>query len=171
MALVFSRRVHGALSSFDLPIDRSKAITADVTVEPRVIGATHTIVFRMNAAVTSTGAVTAVDALSVPIGSPQVTRNGNEVRVTLTGLADNQRIKVKVVNINNQGVDAEASLGFLVGDVSSTGRINASDIAGTKAHKNQLVDINNFRFDIDASGMVDAADISMIKARSGRVLQ
>ena len=88
----------------------------------------------------------------------------------MAGLVDNQRIKVKVANINNLGVDAEAWLGFLVGDVSSTRAINAADIAGAKAHRNQMVDMSNFRFDIDASGMVDATDISAIKARSGRAL-
>ncbi len=167
---VWSRRTHGN-GTFDVWIDRTKAIGADVTVEPRVIGSTHTIVFHLNAAVTSTGAVTAVNPALASVGAPTVTYSGNEVRVTLTGITDNQRVKVKVVNINNAGVDVEAALGFLVGDVSTTGRINACDISSTKAHKNQTANTNNARFDIDASGTIDDTDVSLIKERSGRVLQ
>ena len=166
-----SRRMHGGLGLFDLRLDRTKPITGAVTVEPRVLASTHTIVFQMNAPVISTGAVTAVDAAANAIGSPTVAFSDSEVRVTLTGITDNQRVKVRVVNINNLGVDAEVSLGFLIGDLNSSHAINASDIAATKAHKNEAATASNFMFDVDASGLVDAADIAMVKLRSGRGLQ
>ncbi|MEP7156129.1 MAG: glycoside hydrolase family 44 protein [Betaproteobacteria bacterium] len=167
----YSRRVHGALGPFDLQLNRAAAIGGAVTVEPRVLGNTHTIVFAMNTTVISTGAVTATDAASNPIGAPTVAFLNNEVRVTLTGLADNQRVKVKVANINNLGVDAEVSLGFLVGDMNSTRAVNASDISATKVHRNEAASAGNFRFDVDASGLVDQADVTAVKLKSGRGLQ
>ena len=169
----YSRKMHGGgvLGPFDLPIERMPAIDGAVTVEPRVMASAHTIVFRMNATVNSTGAVTAVNAAAVSVGSPIVTHANNEVLVTLTGVADNQRVTVTVANINSAGVNAIASLGFLVGDVSNTRAINACDIGGAKAHLSQNANPTNFMFDIDLSGTIDSADISALKVRSGRVLQ
>ena len=62
------------------------------------------------------------------------------------------------------------SMGFLIGDVNSSGSVNSSDITAVKARSGQVTDATNFRFDLDASGAVGSSDISMVKARSGWML-
>lgn len=160
-----SRKIHGVTGPFDLAIDTAQAIDGLVTVEPRVIGNGHTIAFQFNGAVTSAGAVSVT-----PTGNAASTFMGNEVLVTLTNVADNQRVTVTLINVNGSVNPPPVSMGFLVGDVNNTRSVNASDISGVKARSGQTTTVTNFKFDLNASGAINSADISAVKARSGLVL-
>ena len=164
LVAVQSRKIHGAQGPFDLLIDRVPPIGGAVTVEPRGIGAGHTIVFQFSTAINATGIV------STSAGNATAAIAGNDVVVTLTGIADNSRATVSLANVNNAGVDATTSIGFLVGDANSTGSVNSSDISGVKARLGQTTTGANFQFDVNATGTISATDISAIKARSGLVL-
>ena len=142
-----------------------------VTVEPRAIGTGHKIIFQFNDNVNSIGSVTATDANSMPIGNVTPTFAGNDVMVMLTGVPDNQRVQLGFLATGPNGsTNAIASLGFLVGDVSNTRVVSAADISSVKAHLGQTVSAVNFRFDLDTSGGIGAADLSAAKARSAMVL-
>ncbi|MBL8524942.1 MAG: hypothetical protein JNN20_14725 [Betaproteobacteria bacterium] len=167
---VQSRKLHTGVQDFDLPIQTPVAIDGAITVEPRSIGAGHRIVFQFNGAISDAGTVTAVDSASAPIGNATASFQGNEVTVTLTGVPDNKRVRVNLSNVNNAGVTAEASIGFLVGDVNGTGRVNASDISAIKTRVGQAASMTHFRFDLNTSGNVTLLDASAAKARSGTVL-
>ncbi|MBL0122653.1 MAG: hypothetical protein IPP88_07930 [Betaproteobacteria bacterium] len=152
----------------DLPIDTSQNIGGAVTVESRAIGAGHQIVFQFDVPVTF-GVPTAVDEAGAPVViSSAVPGSNNEVVVTLTGVPDNKRVKVTLPNVN--GVDFSVSLGFLIGDVNNSRSVATSDIAQMKAHAGQGVDASNLRFDLNATGVITAADISAVKSRSPRTL-
>ncbi|MEQ1517865.1 MAG: dockerin type I domain-containing protein, partial [Usitatibacteraceae bacterium] len=161
---VQSRKTHGVAGPFDLAIDTAQPITGSVSVESRVIGAGHTIVFQFDAPITATGTV------ATTAGSATAAIVGNDVEVTLTGIPDNSRATVSLTNVNNAGVDASASIGFLIGDINGTRSANSSDISGVKARSGQSTNAANFKFDVNANGAVNSSDISAVKARSGLVI-
>ncbi|MEQ1517632.1 MAG: fibronectin type III domain-containing protein, partial [Usitatibacteraceae bacterium] len=167
---VVSRKTHGATGDYDVVVNANLAITEPVTTEPRAIGAGHTLVFQFSGPVTVAGSVAAVDASAVPIGAVSAVAVGNDVVVTLTGIPDNKRLTVLLTNVNAIGLDASASIGFLVGDVNGTASVNSSDISGVKARSGQTTTSLNFKFDVNASGAVNSSDISAVKARSGLTL-
>ena len=157
---MLSRKTHGA-GDFDLPIDTTLVPPA-ITVEPRAIGAGHTIVFRFNVLVTSAGTVSIA-----PVGTATAAISGNDVLVTLANIPDNQRVTVTLANVNGSLNPPPAAIGFLVGDVNNSRSVNSSDISGVKARSGQTTDASNFRFDVNASGAINSSDISAVKARSG----
>ena len=161
---VQSRKTHGSAGTFDIAVDTVPTITGAVTVEPRSIDTGHTIVFQFDAAITMIGSV------SSSTGSATAAITGTDVVVTLTGIADNSRASVSLTNLNNVGVNATVSIGFLVGDVNNTRSVNSSDISGVKARSGQTADASNFKFDVNATGAINSSDISAVKARSGLVL-
>jgi alpha-tubulin suppressor-like RCC1 family protein len=166
LAGVFSRKTHGA-AVHELEIDRSRSINEAITVEPRTSGRGHTIVFKFVNAVTAEGTATALDANMVPVGAVTLARAGNDVIATLANVPDNQRLTLRLTGVNG-GIDVEASIGFLVGDVGNTKRATAADIAAIKANLNVAVDSPaRAKFDINADGAINAADLTAVKARAG----
>lgn len=170
---VQSRKVHGMPPPFDLPIDFRIPTLGPIHVEPRTIGAGHTIVFQYNAAVTIPGTATAVDALGVSIGTttaPQISgASNNEVSVQLNGIPDNRRVKVTLTGVNGN-VNSMTSLGFLVGDVNRSRSVNASDISAIKSRQGQPTNAGNFVFDVNLTGDIAASDVTMVKSRAGMTI-
>lgn len=164
LVTVVSRKTHGTVCDFDLPIDTTQLITGNVTVEPREIGSGHAIVFQFNGPVSTAGNV------SVTTGAATATFFGNEVLVNLTNVPETQRVTITLTNVNGSVNPSPVSLGFLVGDVNNTRSVNASDISGVKARSGQTATGANFKFDVNTSGAVNFSDISAVKARSGLVL-
>lgn len=164
---VQSRKTHGGTGDYDIAIDTTQAIGGLVTVEPRIIGGGHSIVFQFSGTVTSAGtvSVTPVGAVVAAIGA-----NTSEVVVTLTGVADNQRATVTLTGVNGTVNPPATSIGFLVGDVNNTRSVNSSDISGVKARSGQVTTAAIFKYDLNANGSVTASDISAVKARSGLLL-
>ena len=166
----YSKKTHGNAGPHNLPIDIAKTINQAVTVEPRMVGDAHTIVFQFDAAVTVPGVVTVVDQNGSGIGTfAATTIQGNEQTVILVGIPDNRRVSIGLANVN--GITSrQVSLGFLVGDVNGSGSVNASDIAALKAHLTQNTGPANFQYDVNLSGIVNAGDMPAVKVRSGLVL-
>lgn len=164
---VQSRKVHGAAGPFDLPIDTS-LVAPNVTVEPRAIGNGHVIAFQFSGPIALAG-----NATVAPVGAAATTRSGNEVLVTLTAIPDNQRVTVSLtgVTLSSGGAEnAQASIGFLVGDVNNTQSVDSIDVSLVKERAGQTVTGTDFMRDFNASGAVNASDISAVKARLYRVL-
>ncbi|HEX4858464.1 MAG TPA: hypothetical protein VFV17_05555 [Usitatibacteraceae bacterium] len=168
---VESRKVHGALGTFPLPITLGVPIGGAVTVESRFIGTGHVIAFRFSEAITSAGTVTAVDGASAPIAN-SVSTSGSEVLVTLTGLADKSRASITLANVNGSGAGTtfNATMGFLVGDQNGSRAVDGADISVIRARTGQATNTTNFRGDFNSSGAIDAGDISTVRARSGNTL-
>ena len=158
---------------FDLPIDFRIPTLGPIHVEPRTIGAGHTIVFQYNAAVTIPGSVTAVDALGMSIGTTNAPKiagaSNNEVSVQLNGIPDNRRVKVTLTGVNGN-VNSMTSLGFLVGDVNRSRSVNASDISAIKSRQGQPTNAGNFVFDVNLTGDIAASDVTMVKSRAGMTI-
>jgi hypothetical protein len=161
---VVSQKFHN-LGLFELPIDASQPVTGAVTVEPRAAGPGHTIVFNFDAPVSAAGSVGLTDDTGTPVGSAILTPVGSALRVNLTGIPDNKRVKVVLTDVNNRLDVYSASLGFLLGDVNGSWTLDRSDVAAMKARSGQGVTNGNFWFDLNLSGTITAAEIAGIKAR------
>ena len=166
---VVSSKIHGT-TPFSLNIDFGQPLNGNITIEPRVIGPGHTLVFHFDSTVTSvTAAATALDTLMNSVGNATASVVNGDVVVTLNNVADNKRLTVTIAGINGAGT-AHASMGFLVGDVNNTRTVTPGDVSGVKAQSGQTVTTLNFQFDVNVSGAINAADIATVKARSGAVL-
>ena len=166
---VVSRKIHGA-TPFSLTIDHAQPLSGNVTVEPRVIGSGHTLVFHFDSAVTSVAAAaTALDTLMNSAGNASAAAVNGDVLVALTNVADRKRLTITLTGINGSGT-AQASMGFLVGDVNNTRSVNSSDASGVKSRSGQAATALNFQFDVNVSGAITAADIAAVKARAGSML-
>lgn len=164
-----SRKPHGAAGSFDLALDRVAPIHGSVTVEPRTIGAGHTIVFNFDGTITNPGSVKAVDGNGAQIfaSSPAI-EPGNGVSVTIFS-GDKSRATISLVGVNGY-LAGTISIGFLVGDVNNSGRVDAIDTSAVKTRAGQTTDLTNFRFDVNTTGAINSSDISAVKARSANSL-
>ena len=171
LSAVKSRKIHALAGPFDLVIDTTPIISGAVTVESRSSGATHLIVFQFNGPITATGVAAAVNGSAAPITISAVTFLGNDVSVTLTGVADKSRATVSLAGVNGVlSLNPSTSIGFLVGDVNNSRSVDSSDISSVKARSGQTTDTTNFKFDVNSSGAINSSDISAVKARFGLVL-
>ena len=166
---VASRKSHGIAGAFDLPVDTVPPIGGTVTVEPRSTGDGHNMVFKFNNAISTGVSATVVDTANSPVGA-LVNVSGTEVIVTMPSLVDAARVTISLRGVNGLPQLFSASVGFLVGDVSNSRSVSASDVSGVKARSGQTTNATNFKFDLNTSGSIDASDIMLVKARSGSIL-
>jgi hypothetical protein len=164
---VKSTKKHG-LVDYSLNVELSPIPVNAVTVEPRALGTGHTLVFQFN------NIISTIDTTSASTGSVAALASGSDVIVKITGVPDNQRVQVSFAGVtctNGSTIASTgATVGFLVGDVNSTGAVTAADISAVKAHVGQSTSLSNFKFDLNASGIIDASDLSAVKARAGLLL-
>ncbi len=163
---VRSRATHGAVA-LDRTIDSSQLVTGTPTVESRVGGAGHQIVFEFNGNVSVAGTASMVDANNQPVGSATATPVANEVRVTLSGVADGARVRVMLNGVNGT-LNVSAPIAFLVGDANGDRTVGPDDQAAIKSRAGQTAQTANQKYDINRTGRITAADIAAAKARNGR---
>ncbi|MBC7623112.1 MAG: hypothetical protein H7232_06990 [Aeromicrobium sp.] len=166
---VVSRKSHGVTGAFELPIDTAPTIAGAVTVEPRSIGNGHQVVFRFNNTVDTRVSPIVLDAANRAVGA-SLLLSDTDVIVTIPSVADASRVAIFLNGVNGSSRVFSAALGFLVGDITNSYVVNASDINGVKARSGQMTTAGNFLFDLNANGSINASDIQMVKAQSGAVL-
>ena len=161
----FSRKVHGAAGTFDIPLP----LTGNVGVECRSGGGVYQMIINFATSVTvESAAVTSGTGMASSFsgsGTPQIT-------VNLTGVTDVQRITMTLHNVNNGTVtgDVPISMGVLVGDVNGSTGVNSTDVALTKSQVGQTVSDSNFREDVNANGVINSVDVAQVKADVGTAL-
>jgi hypothetical protein len=160
---VVSRKTHGVMGPFDLPIAPVANAGSAITVEPRATGTGHKIIFLFNDTVQSFSGVTVTDEASSPV-SAIAAAVGAAVEVVVASLADRKRLTIVLSGVNGT-LNSTAALGFAVGDFNNSFSVTTLDVSGVKAFTGQLADAGNFKFDVNASGTVNAADVSAVKAR------
>ncbi|MBL8514084.1 MAG: hypothetical protein JNJ55_08820, partial [Betaproteobacteria bacterium] len=163
---VRTRAMHGT-APLDRAVDHLQALNASPTVESRVGGTGHQIVFQFSGNVGVAGTASVVDANNQAIGSATANPAANEVAVTVTGVADGTRIRVKLAAVNG-ALDVSAPLVLLVGDADGNGIVNGTDRDAIKSRAGQTANSGNQRYDVNRSGAITAADIAAAKARNGR---
>lgn len=171
---VVSRKMHGAFGPFDIDLANGSG------VECRSGGSTgdYTVIFTFANPVTVSGngnAKAQVSSGSGQVGTNgvananSVTVNANQVTVQLTNVADKQRLTVTLFGVNDGTTTGSvtATMAVLLGDVNSTGGVNASDISQVKGDSGANAGSSNFRSDVNVSGAINAADVSAVKTASG----
>lgn len=160
-----SRLTHGPAG----PFDATMALNG-TGVEPRNGAGNYTLVLKFDRAMQSGNA-----SVTSGVGTAgAVTASGNDLLVPLSGVTDLQRLTITATNLTgtNGGVLPTMSLtvGFLIGDTTGNGAVNASDIGQTKSQSGEAATATNFRTDVNINGVVNASDISTVKSRSGNAL-
>ena len=74
---------------------------------------------------------------TLTVGTATVGYQGNEVRVTLTGILDNKRVTVSLTGVNGT-IPVQASVGFLVGDVCTRNRRDYPQAVATKTPRSSV---------------------------------
>ena len=94
--------------------------------------------------------------------------------VNLTGVTNAQTTTVSLDNVTDSSSQVlpttAIAIGFLVGDTSGNGSVNASDVSQTKLQSGQVVTATNFREDVTVNGSINASDVSLVKSNSGTAL-
>jgi hypothetical protein len=162
----FSRKVHGAAGTFDVPLP----LAGNVGVECRSGGATNDYQMIVNFASTVT-----VESVAVTSGTGSVSSfsvSGSQVTVNLTAVTNIQRITVTLHNVNDGTHlgDVPVSMGVLIGDVNGNAVVNSSDVSLTKAQAGQPVTMSNFREDVNVNGTISATDVALVKSKVGTAL-
>jgi hypothetical protein len=166
---VQSRKVHGAAGPFNVDINPATPITGAIDIEPRAIGGGHQIVFKFDNPPTSLNSLSVLDANLQPVGIASPSFAGNELLVTLTGIADGKRVTITATGVNN-ALTVSASVGFLYGDVNASRSVTAADIAYIKALSGQPFNSAKFKADINTDGAVTTSDVSAVKAQAAKSL-
>jgi len=158
---VVSRKVHGGAGPF--PID---LLNGSPAIECRSGGLSgnHDIVFTFPPAYS-------VGTAHVTSGVGEVSNmsvNGSEITVSLTGVENAQTIVLTLSGVNDGTTTGSLSVpvGFLLGDVDATRVVTTSDVNRTKAQALQPVTLTNFRSDIDAGGDITTTDVNLIKSKA-----
>ena len=160
----FSRKVHGAAGTFDIPLP----LTGNVGVECR-IGPTYQMIIDFPTTVT-------VGSASVTSGTGTVSSfsgsGTSQITVNLSGVTDQQRITMTLHNVNNGTVtgDVPISMGVLIGDVNGNGAVSSADVALTKSQVGTTVGGSNFREDVNVNGTISSTDVALVKSDVGHAL-
>jgi hypothetical protein len=166
-----SLKSHGAAGSFGVPA--RLGLAGDLPSEPRFQGAQNHVVFRFNRVPTVTFTGEVRDLNDQPIGglpiAATVSINTNEATASFGTVPEGQKARILLLETLGGPFNAVAEIAFLVGDVNSTQRVTAADIAGIKSKSGQMTTGQNFRTDVNRDGFVSASDVSGVKVRSGSV--
>jgi hypothetical protein len=163
--IAVSRKIHGTAGTFDLPLS---LVPTNPTTEPRT-GPTHTIVFTFDSAVSSAAA-----AVTEGIGvAATPTLSGNDVIVSLSGVADRQYVTVTLSSVttsNGPNGGGSVRVGFLLGDVSQNRVVTVADLGLVNSQLAQVVTSANYLKDVNASGTLSLADKGPTNANLTRSL-
>ncbi len=166
-----ARKSHGAGGSFEIPISvvaGTAPPVAPLPVECRV-GTAFNLVITFNKSVISGGA--AVTQGTGLAGAPSF--NGPTMIVPLTGVANIQALRIKLTDVTaaDGGVlaSARADLRVLQGDADGDGKVSSTDTAPLRAAYATSAGEAGFnpRADLNADGVVDAADLTAIRINYG----
>ena len=164
-----SRKTHGAAGTFDVDLPLVP-IGGAVGIEDRTgaVAGAHQEVITFATPVTLTGV-----AVTSGTGSATFSGSGTAViTVDLTGVTDQQRLGVTLMNVNDGTTtgDVLIPMGVLSGDTNANGSVNAGDVAQTKGQSGVVVGAGNFRNDVNSNGSINAGDVALVKSKSGNVL-
>ena len=164
---VASRKTHGSAGTFNLPLS---GVTTSPTVEPRSSAVPHLIVFTFDRPVTGGNALV-TEGVATPGAA---TFSGNEMRVPLTGVNNQQYVTVTVSSVTaadgSSGGSGSIRLGYLLGDVDNSRAVTTSDLGLVNAQVAQFVTAANYLKDVNASGTLTLSDKGIVNTQLTKAL-
>jgi hypothetical protein len=162
-ASVVSQKTHGTAGTFNVPLPLTPHGIECRAGQPGTTD--HKVVFTFPAPVT-------VGSASVSSGTGSVSSfsvSGNVVTVNLTGVANAQRLMIKLTNVSDGtgAGDITWPMDILLGDTNANGLVNNSDITQTKGQSGTVANATNFRTDVTINGLINNSDITTVKGKSG----
>jgi hypothetical protein len=163
---VVSRMTHGSAGSFDVDLTTGNGI------ECRSGGASgnYTIVFSFANPLAKVAGATVSSGTGSVSGSDLDSNDAHNYIVNLSGITNAQTVVVTLSNLTdcsgNFSASVSTSIGFLLGDVNGSRRVDAADVSAVRQQTLQPITSANFRADINASGRIDAADVSIARQQT-----
>src|SRR6202045_2889026 len=171
---VFSAKTHGSAGEFDIPLPYTgNAQAAGIECRNPGNNNSHTIVFNFVNPLTSVGGATVTSgAATIDTANSGINaNNSHEYVVTLTSVANAQRVTVTLNNVadalGNSATSISTTMGVLLGDTTGNGLVNSSDISQTQSQSGQPVGPTNFREDVTVNGLINSSDIALVQSMSG----
>ncbi len=156
------RLTHGSAGSFDI----NMPLTGTSGVEDRDSNGSYVAVFTFDAPATSANAT--VVRGTATAGTP--TFNGDEMRVRLTGVANEQIVTIRVSNVNGDGGSDDVDFGFLIADADANRIVARPDFDEIKSQIGQPVTAANFRDDVIPDGTISRDDAQTVRVHKGESL-
>jgi hypothetical protein len=175
---IVSRKTHGPGHTFDIDL---KAPAPGIECRSGGPTGDHTVVITFASAVSVNGNGLAKAEVSSGTGqvgtngtanANAVTVNGSVVTVSLTNVANAQRLSITVFGVSdgtNSG-NVVVPLNVLRGDTNASATVNSSDVSQTKTNSGQIVSGSNFRTDVTVNDAINSSDVSVVKTASGTAL-
>ena len=165
LSQVASRKTHGTAGTFDL----SMPIMGPSGIENRAPEANgrHRIVFTFTTAVTGGTATSSAGSVA------NVSFDGADMIVELTGVPDATVVTVTANNVTNSSgslPSVAVPIGFLQGDIDGNRSVSGADVSNAKSRAGNVVTGDNFRADITVNGVLNASDVGLVKVKSGNTL-
>ena len=161
-----SRKQRAGNSPADVSVTPGIPFNGAISIDPRVLQSDHVLVLKLSNPIASIGGIQ-IDAMPMDVNSGgSFSFSGNELAIGLPLNPHDHRLRFALTGVNGSAM-LEFSVGFLVGDVSSSGIVTAADLSAIKARVGQPVVPANIRFDLNGDGVIDAVDLSIAKSRAG----
>lgn len=160
-----SRKTHGSAGTFDINLP----IGSPAGIEPRIgqggNSDQHLIVITFAAPVTFSSATVTSGTGSVSSTSGTGTAT---INVSLAGVANAQWLTLTLLNVSDgsNANDIAIPMGFLLGDVNASGRVDSADASLVRSQTLQTLTSSNFQDDVNASGRIDSTDVSIVRQQT-----
>src|SRR4029077_13606151 len=157
---------HGGAGDFAITMPLSGTPGVECRTSASLGAGNYTIVFSFSNTLTSVGDASASESGCGAIEVSSTTISGSDYIVNLTGVCNAQYVTVTLTNVNDSAGNhsdnvSSPAMGFLIGDVNSSGRVDSADVSLVRQETLQPIDMSTFPEDINASGRIDAADVSI----------
>jgi hypothetical protein len=168
-----SVKTHGSAGTFNinLPLNGSGIECRTAGALPGGAVGDYQLVFDFADSVSSVTNASVVAGTGTVSGTS--TQGGNYV-VNLSGVANAQRITVRLSGITDSAGHTLASLdvtmGVLIGDVNASKRADAGDVTQVRNKTVTIPDQTTCRFDVNNSGRTDAGDVTTTRNATVTVL-
>ena len=166
-----SRKTHSGV-----PFDIDLPLTGLRGIECRSGGTngSYTMIFKFALPISSVGGASVTSGIGSVSSRMIDSSNTRQYIVNLTGVTNAQYITVTLSNVidmaGNVGSAVSVMAGVLVGDTTTNGEVNSSDIAQTQSQSGQPLTADNFREDVTVNGAINSSDIALVQSQSGMAL-
>jgi hypothetical protein len=166
---VVSEKTHGSAGTFDIDLPLNG--TPGIECRSGGTNGNYAIVFTFANPLVGVGGASVTTGTGTVDSSVIDSNDTHRCIVNLSGVSNRQYIKVTLTDINDSAGSLSDSvspvIGVLSGDTSGDRSVNSSDVSQTKSQAGNMATASNFREDVNANGVINSADVSLVKSTVG----